>query len=217
MNKILNNEINHIKEYFDKKGMYISKMCMFSSADLAENEIEKQVLAANQKIIEGFQLKFGITHAEYIYSYRDKKVYLVEVAARGGGVYLSSDLTPLASGVNTNKIIIDYVLNNTTVDISQITLRKKVSAWRCFELVPGKIIKIVQKKKIEEINGVTKACLSDLYIGKEIGELVNDTGKLGPILVCADNRKQCYQIMKEVEKNLIIETENNGIVSGIKW
>ena len=87
--KFINTDLG-IKEYFDKEGMYISKMCMFTSASVIDEPSELAVLEANKKMAEGLQLKFGITHGEYIVSKKNGKAYLVEIAARGGGVYLSS-------------------------------------------------------------------------------------------------------------------------------
>ena len=97
---------------------------------------------------------------------------MVEIAARGGGVYLSSHLTPRASGVNSNVLLIDYLTEN----------------------------------KI------------DLTIGMKIGELKDDTCKLGPILFLGNNREECYDAIQKVKDTLCIETtdENNNI-SGIIW
>ncbi|MEJ8734530.1 ATP-grasp domain-containing protein [Mediterraneibacter sp. ICN-202921] len=206
-----------IKEYFNKPNMYISKMCMFSSADRIDDEKEKMVLDANKKLVESMRLKFGITHGEYIYSKRDDKVYLVEIAARGGGVYLSSDLTPLASGIQTNEILIDYVLNNTKYDLGSLKFAGKVSAWRCFELIPGTIRTIAGVEETKRIPGVYKVCLEDLYVGKEVQELINDTRKHGPILVWGDSREECFSCLRKVEKTLQIETSGENGVQGIYW
>lgn len=206
-----------IKEYFNKPNMYISKMCMFSSAEMIEDEKEKMVLNANEKLVKSMKLKFGITHGEYIYSERDNKVYLVEIAARGGGVYLSSDLTPLASGIQTNEILIDYVLNNTRYDLENLKFDRKVSAWRCFELAPGIIHTISGVEETKKVPGVYKVCLEDLYIGKEVKELINDTRKHGPILVWGTSREECFSSLREVEKTLKVETIGENGIQGIYW
>mgnify|MGYP006922411079 CR=1 FL=1 len=46
---------------------------------MIEDKKEKMLLEANKKLVETMGLKFGITHGEYIYSYKDQKVYLVEI------------------------------------------------------------------------------------------------------------------------------------------
>lgn len=206
-----------IKEYFDLDGRYVSKMCMFTSADAYELPEEKAILETNEKLVKGLNLPFGITHAEYIYSYEEEKVYLVEIAARGGGVFLSSDLTPRASGVNTNKIIIDYALNGTVIDIDNIVLDKKTTAFRCFELAPGKICEVLNVKETENIPGVFKVDVDDLRIGTEIHELVDDSEKKGPVLIVGNNMSECYDILNKVENTLQVYTEKDGIKEGIRW
>lgn len=206
-----------IKEYFDKPNMYISKMCMFSSPALIKDEKEKKVLEANRKLVEGLGLEFGITHGEYIYCENDARVYLVEIAARGGGVYLSSDLTPLASGVNTNEMLIEHVLNGTGYHLEEIELKKKVSAWRCFELTPGIITKIEGVEETKRIPGVYKVCLDGLKEGQEVYELTDDTRKHGPILVCGNSREECFESLSLVEQTLQIETEGAEGTRRISW
>ncbi len=215
-NKYINLDLG-IKEYFDIENKYISKMCMFSSADMIETDCEKAVLEANKQLVEGFRLPFGITHAEYILSEKNKKVYLVEIAARGGGVFLSSELTPKASGINTNEILIDYVLFNKKVDVTSLKLDRKVAAWRCFELVPGIVSKIENVENVQKINGVFKVCLDNVKLGTKIEELVDDTGKKGPILVYGKNREACYSAIDEVKKELKIYTCNNEKKYEIRW
>lgn len=214
--KYINTDLG-IKEYFDKPNMYISKMCMFSSPTLITDKVETQVLETNKLLLESMSLKFGITHGEYIYCENDNKVYLVEVAARGGGVYLSSDLTPLASGINTNEIIIDYVLNGCKLDLLKLKMDKKVSAWRCFELSPGVITKIDGIEEAKRIPGVYKVCLENLHEGQNVYELTDDTRKHGPILVHGNSREECFESMKRVEEVLKIETLGAKGLRGISW
>lgn len=215
-NKYINLDLG-IKEYFDKKGMYISKMCMFSSAVMIEDRVEKMVLNTNKRLIEGLKLPFGITHAEYIYSPKRDKVFLVEVAARGGGVYLSSHLTPKASGVNTNEALLAYLLEDKELDIDSLVLDRKVASWRCFELKQGTIKSIDNVETVSKLVGVDKVCLDGLYVGKEVEGLSDDTTKYGPILVSGDSREECFEVLNKVENTLEIVTENEGTESKIFW
>jgi carbamoyl-phosphate synthase large subunit len=206
-----------IKEYFDIPNTYISKMCMFSSAALAHTEDERNVLNTNKALVERFRLKFGITHGEYIVSDTDHQVYLVEIAARGGGVFVSSDLTPLASGIDTNDMLIEYVLNDREYDLRDLVFDKKVAAWRCFELMPGVVTSIENVSEVQRIRGVFKVCLDYLNVGDEILELTDDTSKHGPILVAGDSREDCFKSIDKVKDALIIKTNRNGKESGINW
>lgn len=206
-----------IKQYFDKEGMYISKMCMFSSAELASDSVEHQVLKTNKRLVEGLGLEFGITHGEYIYSPDKDKVYLVEIAARGGGVYLSSDLTPEASGIDTNTLLLEYLLEDKMVDVDKLKLKKRVSAWRCFALQEGIVKQIKNEELVRSMQGVDKLCLERVREGAFVHGLSDDTTKYGPILVSGDSREECFDILKGVEDTLEIVTENNGRLSSIIW
>ena len=207
-----------IKEYFDLPDTYISKMCMFSSSKLVSNESEEDVVKTNTTLVKAFHLPFGITHAEYIYNEKKKKTYLVEIAARGGGVYLSSHLTPRASGVNSNELLIDYLVNGKTKKLESLNLDKKVAAWICFALHPGKITKIDKVEEVRKIQGVTEVFLNDLNKGTQIGLLKDDTCKLGPILITGNNREECYNTIQKVKDTLVIETiDEVGITRGIIW
>lgn len=205
------------KEYFDKSGTYISKMCMFTSAGLADTKIEKMVLETNRKLVEGFGLEFGITHAEYMYCPKEDKVYLIEIAARGGGVYLSSDLTPTASGVHTNELLLDYLLDGKKTDVDKLVLQKKVAAWRCFALNEGVISSVKNVDLLKTMEGVDRVCLESMTVGTKVEDLKNDTTKYGPILVSGNSKEECYKTIDEVVDTLKIETTKNGKISQIIW
>ena len=215
--KYINTDLG-VKEYFDKPGYFISKMCMFISAEAITKQNELDVLSVNKKLVQGLQLPFGITHGEYIVSNKDGKVYLVEIAARGGGVYLSSHLTPLTSGINVNQILIDYVVEDNIINLNQLHFKKNVAAWICFALNKGTIIKIINKDKLYKMDGICKVCLDNIKIGVSVETLTDDSNKYGPILVEAKSREECDNIISNVRNTFdIIVKDNNGNISHIIW
>ena len=74
--------------YFDLPDAFAAKSRIFPTT--ADDELRQRVLDLNTKIITGFGLKQGLTHSEFIMDGDD--IYLIETAARGGGVFISSDL-----------------------------------------------------------------------------------------------------------------------------
>ena len=54
---------------------------------------------------------FGHTHGEYFVSPQGE-IYLVECANRGAGVYTSSTINPLITGMDLNKIYLNQVLGS---------------------------------------------------------------------------------------------------------
>jgi biotin carboxylase len=59
----------------------------------------KALQEVNTKLIESLGLLRGVTHAEFLKSHSDGKLYFIEIAARVGGAYIS-DAVEAASGIN---------------------------------------------------------------------------------------------------------------------
>jgi biotin carboxylase len=57
----------------------------------------------NDRFVNASGLRFGITHSEYIVE--GDRVWFNEIAARGGGYRISSDIVPWVSGVNVLEIL----------------------------------------------------------------------------------------------------------------
>lgn len=205
------------KEFFDVPNIFVSRMCMFSSANKLTTRQENMVKETNDKLIRAFGLPFGITHAEYIYSPEKDAVYLVECAARGGGVFLSSDLTPMASGFNTNEALIDYIVEGNVKKVCPDELEKKVSAWVCFSFPEGKIKTISKVDETKAIPGVEKVIMSSVYEGMETHPLRDDSGKYGPILVVEESKEACYSVIEKVRDTLCIDVETSEGLKGLIW
>ena len=207
-----------VKEYFDKPGMYISKMCMFTSAAAIDDPVGISVLEANRTLAEGFGLPFGLTHAEYLVRESDKKVFLVEIAARGGGVFLSSDLTPRACGFDTNRMLIDYVIDGKCQNLSNLKLATDTAAWICFELHPGTVKEIIGEDETRAIDGVFMVNISDIKPGTHVDATMDDTSKRGPVLIHAKSREQCQKIIDKVRQTLdVVTSDDNGTEYHIVW
>ena len=66
----------------------------------------------------------GLTHNEY--KYQDGVFYLIEMAARGGGTCIASDIVPMISGVDNYMLYIDQALGKRvdSLDDYRTTLSK---------------------------------------------------------------------------------------------
>lgn len=115
--------------YFEVKDAFAAKDRIFPS--MLDEEIVNKALNLNKKIVSGFGLSRGLTHGEYIIDGHD--VYLIEIAARGGGVYISSDIIPLMTGFNTTSFIID-IATKSTVDTPFIEYKKMCTCYIAFFL-----------------------------------------------------------------------------------
>lgn len=206
-----------IKEYFDVPGRFISKMCMFfSTAGHLAEELRK-VEETNTRLIRGMGLPFGITHAEYILSADDGRVYLVECAARGGGVYLSSHLTPYACGFDTNTALIDFLMEGRERFPDASELMGNISAWRCFALPEGTISHCSGQDELLKIPCVRDVFLDDLRPGTHVHQLENDSQKLGPILYCGQTEPELRKAMAQSATTLRIEVTTKSGPATIIW
>lgn len=205
------------KEFFDIPNIFVSKMCMFASTKCPTDRVGQMVLEANKRLVNSIGLEFGITHAEYRYCQKENKVYLIEIAARGGGVFLSSDITPNATGFNTNEVLIDYVVDGKKTNIDEINIDERVSAWVCFSFPDGKIVGIDGLEDLKEIDGVYKVMLNDIFLGKKVTRLKDDSGKYGPILVVADSREECYRVIDRVRNTFNIRIKTKNGIKNLIW
>jgi biotin carboxylase len=73
---------------------------VFTTRTLAREGPEtKALVEINRQVLEGLGFLRGVTHAEFLKSHADGKIYFIEVAARVGGAYIS-DIVEAASGIN---------------------------------------------------------------------------------------------------------------------
>lgn len=202
------------RDYFDIKNVFIPNATVFSDSNSANSIIENRLKKINEKIVKGFSLRFGITHGEYLYNKEQDKIYLVEIAARGGGVFISSDLIPAACGVNANDLLVREVLG---FDNEAIDLKNGSSAYFCYMLPKGKVLSISGKEDVKKLKEVNKAFFDNVGIGMEIGDITDKSSRKGPILVQGYNKESCYEVIEKVKQLLDIKVDTIDGVRGIIW
>ncbi len=76
-----------------KGGVFISRTLEYDSEDYCH------LVELNQKLLKGFGLEHGATHAEFIKGATDGEFYFLEVASRVGGAY-TAETAEAATGIN---------------------------------------------------------------------------------------------------------------------
>lgn len=202
--------------YFNLPDLFIPGQTIFPSRVIPE--LQQELLAINTKLITGFAPKFGITHSEFLVNEQSGEIRLVETAIRGGGVFISSDLIPLASSVNANELLIKYAIGEkdiSPIEPSQIT--HGASAYLCFYLPEGQIQDIQGIEEVQAIDGVYKSFLDGLQVGQTTAKLTDKTMRLGPILVAAKNIDSLGKVIDKVKETLHIEVKTSSGVEQIVW
>ena len=202
------------REYFDLPDVFIPKQTIFPT--LLREDLKQKVLELNSYLINKFAPRFGITHSEYLVDDQTGEVRLIEVAIRGGGVFISSDLVPLASGINVNALLIDLATGRS-VRIDKTKLRSDTAGYVCFYLPEGVICRVDGIDKVESLPGVHKACLQNIEIGRRTGRVTDKTMRLRPILITGEDRLACQETIQKLKETLVVEVETSEGIKGIEW
>ena len=167
-----------------------------------------EIRRCDDALVERAGLPFGLTHAEY--KYEDGKFYLIEIAARGGGTKISSDIVPYLSGIDNYEFLIKSALDeeidrNLNFNVSDEDKKK------CAVL---KFLDIESKgKKIKSINGVDEIKnmphVVDFSLEFDIGDVVtkaeDDRSRVGYFIVCAPDRQSVIDTSIAIKDTLKIE------------
>ena len=199
--------------YFNLPDVFSARQRIFPSVK-ASNIVE-QALALNKKIIEGFGLSRGLTHGEYIVS--DGKVYLIEIAARGGGVYISSDIIPLMTGFDTTSFIVD-IATKKEVECPIISNKKnKVVSYVAFFLPEGIVQYITGIEEVVAQPYVHHNNLEHLIVGKRVKKNTDKTSRFFMVLE-ADSAGEMEARFNWIKQTLkIVVITDHKTQEGIIW
>ena len=198
--------------YFNIPDVFSARQRIFPSVK-ASNIVE-QALSLNKKIIEGFGLSRGLTHGEYIVS--DGKVYLIEIAARGGGVYISSDIIPLMTGFDTTSFIVD-IATKKEVERPIIFKKNKVVSYVAFFLPEGIVQSITGIEEVVAQPYVHHNNLEHLIVGKRVKKNTDKTSRFFMVLE-ADSAEEMEARFNWIKQTLkIVVITDHKTQEGIIW
>lgn len=197
--------------YFDMEDVFAARERVFPSN--LDPQIVNQALELNKTIVKGFGFKQGITHGEYIVD--GDTVYLIEIAARGGGVYISSDIIPLMTGLKTTDFIVDIAVKKN-VPLPIVKQQDKVSCYIAFFLPGGEITKINGVDNVTTLPYVHHNNLDALYVGKKVGHNIDKTSRYFMILE-ASSREELNDRIDNIHNLLSVEIDSAEGKKGIVW
>ncbi|MDB5988717.1 MAG: hypothetical protein JWQ10_120 [Herbaspirillum sp.] len=157
----------------------------------------------HNRLVESMALPYGLTHAEY--KYDEGKLYLIEVAARGGGTRISSDIVPLMSGMDSNALLIRMALGEKISSIEPI-FPDRVAVLDFFEFKPGHV-KVI--KGIERVRNMTGIVTIGLNIKKDdvIALASDDRTRHGHVVAYADAPATLRKLLTEVHQTVQVYYE----------
>ena len=199
--------------YFDIPDAFAAKSRIFPTT--ADDTLRQKVLDLDEKIITGFGLPQGITHSEYIME--GDEVYLIETAARGGGVFISSDLINLSSGLNTEQFLIDLALGRQK-EMPRILPQQCFCGYMAFYIPVGRVIRADGIEDVLAFPFVHRTQLGKLHVGLENHEGATDKTSRLALIVSGNTRGELMENMAQVRSALQIEIEApDGSILGPIW
>ena len=162
---------------------------------------------------------FAIVHAEYLVNLESGEIRIVESALRGGGVYISSDLIPMCSGIDINEVLLNKAMG-IDIDVDEVFEQRqdKASAYVCFYLPDGIIMDVRGVEEVKKLPFVRRAYIDDLKVGNHTEPMTYKGARKGPILVGGENRQDLEKNITIVQNVLQIDVkDNDGHIVGIVW
>lgn len=183
------------KEHFDFNPSVASRLLFTQQNDRFDYD---RLRKENTELITAMGLPFGLTHTEY--KYKDGRFYLIETAARGGGTKISSDITLLVSGINTNELL----LNILTGASEKIIRGKKheCAVLGFFDFKPGLVTDIIGLEDAVKQKGVHELHL-DVQVGEMLAKAQDDRSRCGFYIIYADSVEELNireKLLKETVK-----------------
>ncbi len=159
----------------------------------------------NDAFVDLSNLKFGLTHAEY--KYEDGKFYLIEIAARGGGNRISSDIVSFMSGVDNYEYLIQCYLGSIGDGNFSVPLEysKRAAVLKFFETPKnGGVVKEIRKEHLLSQNPDIKAYSFNFKVGDTIEPAKNDAARVGYYIACCENEDKLKATMSSIEAGVEI-------------
>lgn len=205
------------RKYFELPELLIPCQTIFPS--VVDKKLLDRVVEYESILAAYTNPEFAIVHSEYLVDLKNEEIRIVESALRGGGVYISSDLIPMCTGIDINQVLLDKVMGvNVDVDAVFSGRDDKASAYVCFYLPDGVVDKIRGINEVKELPFVRKAYIDDILIGQQTEPLTYKGARKGPILVSGENRDDLEEKINIIQQIFQIDIKcKNGKTAGIVW
>lgn len=163
-------------------------------------QIENEIIRINDLYVENSGLEFGITHAEYLFNSITNEICLVEIACRGGGSLIASDIASWVSGIDLYEILVNE-LNGISTDVKSLHTKKRNAILHFFEYQNGIVEEIEGIDDCVKIPGVRMIKL-DFKKGDQLKAANDDRSRQGFVVILAESKNQLEEILAAVNQKL---------------
>lgn len=199
-------------EPYRVEGIFASTTRLYPS--VKDRKVIDKLLDINKRTIEGFGLRQGLTHSEYMMD-TDGEIYLIEAAARGGGTFISSHIAELQTGINTSDFLLDIALGDRT-DIPEFETGRCHCGYVTFYLPEGEIVSDEGVEKVRAMDCVHKDTLDTIGIGVKTKTFTDKTSRYA-IIVKDDSREHLLDDIAKIREMLKIRVKTVSGMKGPVW
>lgn len=166
-------------------------------------ETQDKICEVARKAIRAVGINNGAVHIEIMMTAEGPK--MVELAARGPGFKVFTDMIPYVTGVDVTEGIIRLALGEEP----DLEIRaNRGSVLKFIGAAPGRIKEIKGKDEVRNISGVFEFELY-LGVGDKIRPLTCGDDRVGHIISFADSREKAFEVIEKAERLLEIEVEGD--------
>ena len=187
--------------YFDIPDLFLPYTNAFP-AKISE-ERKRQMAEQFGKVIALLRPRFGHVWAEWIVDEESGELYMVEMAIRGAGALVTTDVIPRAYGVDTQPCLIEAALGHK-VEFPADQLQNRAAAFFCFLVPPGRVIQAEGVEELPKIKGVVKMDMRPIHVGDVMGPYKDKSSRFGPIVVEGETRDELDRIREEMMRTVKI-------------
>lgn len=205
------------RRYFTLPNLLIPSQTLFPS-DLPK-DIQERILECERRMASHVGLRFAIIHSEYLVNEQSGEIRVVESAPRGGGVYISSHLIPLSTGIDCNDLLLRLALGEE-VDVEAAFANRSDAAagYVCFYLPEGEIASVDGLGLLEKNPHVAAMFLGNIQEGTVAGKMLHKGMRKGPILVTGANRSDLERNIAEIQHMFkVLGKTADGRLEDIHW
>ena len=164
-------------------------------------KVQKQIIDVAKKAIKAVGVKTGPIHMELMMT-KDGPVP-VELAARGPGFKVFSDMIPMVTGIDVLKATVDVAMGKKP---NLKHTKKRASSIKFFSAEPGVLKSISGVEEAKKIPGVYEIVM---YIkpGSKTRALTSGLDRIGHIISSTTTRKKAIDVINKAIKKINVEID----------
>lgn len=167
-----------------------------------------KLVETNDAFVHASYLANGtLTHAEY--KYQDGKFWLIEIAARGGGNMISSDIVPLMSGCDNYHALICSALGNP-ITLPQLHEKHlgRCAVLRFFDTDFNEgVVKTIHGEDFLKTSPLVHHYEFNFKPGDYIKKAEHDAARIGFYIAYAESDEELRSLMEEIDNKVQIIPE----------